>query len=248
MGTDDRPAPPHRQRLGRTGELIHNDGMRYPMLARLTLAALLAPALCAWSPAFHEAQTRLAVKMLPRPMAAHLADHEQDLLQGARGQGNDQVPTVEDIEAQFRLILEISEQGCRPGRLARELGTLGHQVQLLMDPSAVFGASPLRESFEAYGDQQRHKLVITREPFWAVSGPLDPRPRLLQFAKTKYDRLQALGACFDDATSRRVGPWDDLSVPFAQLQLSYSGGVHATANLWILLWRAAGDLWLEPQE
>jgi len=32
-------------------------------------------------------------------------------------------------------------------------------------------------------------------------------------------------------------------VPFAQLQLSYSNAVNATANLWILLWRAVGDQW-----
>lgn len=214
------------------------------MFARLALAALLAPGLCAWSPAFHETQTQLAMKMVPRRMAGFLADHDRDLFQGARGQGNDQVPTVEDIEAQFRLIVEISEQGCRPERLARELGTLAHQVQLLMDPSAVHGASPLRESFEAYADQQRSKLLLTREAFWAVSGPLDPRPRLLQWARTKYERHQELSGCFDAGTGRRVGPWDDLSVPFAQLQLAYSGGIHATANLWIQLWRAAGDLWL----
>jgi hypothetical protein len=213
------------------------------MFARFALAALLGPGLWAWSPAFHEAQTQVAMKMLPGRMAALLAENDRELLQGARGQGNDQVPTVEDIEDQFRLVLEISEQGCRPGRLARELGLLAHQVQLLMDPSAVHGASPLRETFEAYADQQRPKLLLTREPFWAVSGPLDPRPRLLLWAKTKYERHQALTGCFDAATGRRVGPWDDLSVPFAQLQLAYSGGIHATANLWIQLWRAAGDLW-----
>ena len=40
-----------------------------------------------------------------------------------------------------------------------------------------------------------------------------------------------------------MGAWDDLSVPFAQLQLAYSNGVNATANLWIQLWRAVGDQW-----
>lgn len=217
--------------------------MRYSRIARFALVALLAQAVYAWSPALHEAQTQLAARMVPRRMAAFLAAQAEDLRQGARGQGNDQVPTVEDIEEQFRRIVEISEDGARPGRVARELGTLAHQVQLLMDPSAIFGATPLRESFEAYADQQRAKLVLTREPFWAVAGPLDPRPRLLQWAKTKYERHQTLGGCFDAKTGRRVGPWDDLSVPFAQMQLAYSGGIHATANLWILLWRTTGDLW-----
>jgi len=217
--------------------------MRCSTFARFALAALLAPGLAAWSPAFHEAQTQLAARMVPGRMAAFLAEHGQELAQGARGRGNDQVPTVEDVEAQFQLIVSISEEGCRPQRLARELGTLAHQVQLLMDPSAIYGDSPLRESFEDYADQQRPKLVLTREPFWAVAGPLDPRPHLLQWAKVKYERHQALSACFDPRTARRLGPWDDLSVPFAQLQLAYSGGIHATANLWIQLWRAEGDLW-----
>jgi hypothetical protein len=44
-----------------------------------------------------------------------------------------------------------------------------------------------------------------------------------------------------------VGAWDELSVPFAQLQLAYSNGVNATANLWIQLWRAVGDQWEMPE-
>jgi len=42
---------------------------------------------------------------------------------------------------------------------------------------------------------------------------------------------------------RRIVPRDDLSLPFAQVQLAFSNGVHATANLWILLWRSAGHQW-----
>ena len=223
------------------------NGMRYSSLCLPALVALLAPQLAAWSPRFHEAQTMLAVRLAPRRMAAFLAAHPAELRQGARGQANDQVPTVEDVEQQFQEIVALSEDTRRPERLVRELGTLAHQVQLLMDPSAVRGASPLRDSFEAYADEKLPRLILSREPFWAVKAPLDPRPPLLRWAKVKYERHQALLECFDEKTGRRVGPWDELSVPFAQLQLSYSNGVNATANLWIQLWRAVGDRWQEPE-
>ena len=51
---------------------------------------------------------------------------------------------------------------------------------------------------------------------------------------------------YDTAAGKRIGPWDVLSPPFAQLQLSYSNGVNATANLWILVWRSAGGDWNLP--
>jgi len=222
-------------------------GMRYPSLCLPGLLALLAPQLAAWSPRFHEAQTMLAVRLAPRRMAAFLAAHPAELRQGARGQANDQVPTVEDVEQQFQEIVALSEDNPRPARLARELGTLAHQVQLLMDPSAVRGASPLRDSFEAYADEKLPRLILSREPFWAVTAPLDPRPPLLRWARLKYERHQALLECFDEKTGRRTGPWDDLSVPFAQLQLAYSNGVNATANIWIQLFRAVGDRWQEEE-
>ena len=180
-------------------------------------------------------------------MQAFLGTYGRELAQGARGQANDQVPTVEEVEDQWRQIVALSDGGARPERLARELGTLAHQVQLLMDPSAVRGATPLRDTFEAYADEQRPRLTLNREPFWAVTAPLDPRPPLLRWAKVKYERHEALLACFDPKTARRVGPWDQLSVPFAQLQLAYSNGVNATANLWIQLWRAVGDRWQESE-
>jgi hypothetical protein len=101
----------------------------------------------------------------------------------------------------------------------------------------------LRDTFETYADEKLPRLVVCREPFWALKAPLDPRPALLRWARTKYERNQALLQAFDESTGRRVGPWDDLSLPFAQLQLSYSNGVHATANLWIQLWRAVGEQW-----
>jgi len=209
------------------------------------LAVAWAP-LGAWSPAFHEVQTGRAARLLPKRMAAFLATHARELANGARGQANDQVPTVEDVEEQFRRIVALTEDHKRPERIARELGVLAHQVQLLMDPSAVVGVSSLRESFQAYGDEKLPKLVLSREPFWAVTSPLDPRPRLVQWAQIKFDRNQALQECFDEATGRRKGGWDELSVPFAQLQLSYSNGINGTANIWIQLWRAVGDQWDAP--
>lgn len=220
--------------------------MRYSGLRLFGLMLLLAPRLAAWGPGFHEAQTRLALRMLPRQMQAFLTAHPRELLQAARGQGNDQVPTVEDVEEQFRQVVQLTDDNARPEVLARELGTLAHQVQLLMDPSAVRGATPLRDSFEAYGNEKLPRLILSREPFWAVSAPLDPRPPLLRWARTKFERHQALLACFDETSARRIGPWDDLSLPFAQLQLAYSNGINATANLWIQLWRAVGDRWPIP--
>lgn len=215
------------------------------VLVPLVLTAL--PAL-AWSPDFHEAQTTKAMKLLPQGMASFLATHQREVMAAARGQGNDQVPTVEAVEDQFRKIVELSEERKRPERIARELGTLAHQVQLLMDPSAIQGTSPLREAFMTYGDEKVPRLALSIEPFWSVTAPLDPRPRLLAWARTKYERHEALATCFDTGRNRRIGTWDELSVPFAMLQLSFSNGINATANIWIQLWRAVGDEWDLPQE
>lgn len=222
--------------------------MRKPftrIFAPLVLAALPA---AAWSPEFHEAQTSRAVRLLPRRMTAFLTTYQRELLDGARGQSNDQVPTVEAVEDQFRRVVELTEDRKRPERIVSELGKLAHQVQLLTDPSALVGTSPLREAFMAYGDEKLPRLALSVEPFWAVTAPLDPRPRLLQWARTKFERHEALLQCYDEGTGRRIGPWDELSVPFALLQLSFSNGVNATANVWIQLWRAVGDQWDAPGE
>jgi len=202
----------------------------------------------AWSPKVHEAQTAKAVRLLPRNLAALLRAHPQELLEGARGVANDQPPTAEQVEAQFRTILRLSEEHRRPGDIVRDLGVLAHMVQLLTDPSAAEGLSPLRESFEAYADQNLAHLLVTQEPYWAATGSLDPEPALRRLLATKQERNRRLREHFDDATGRRIGPWDDLSLPFAQLQLAFSNGVHATANLWILAWRAAGDQWEIPSQ
>ena len=217
--------------------------MNKPSLRLFALCLLLGPGLFGWSPRFHEAQTLRAVKLVPRDLRLWLLQHPGELSQGARGQSGDQVPTVEEVEAQFQHILDLTDQHRRPAVLVRELGVLAHQVQLLMDPSAIQGNTPLRDAFEAYGDEKLPRLVLTRESFWAAQGPLEPRPALLRWTLRKFERNQALLASFDEKSNRRIGGWDDLSLPYAQLQLAYSNGIHATANLWILLWRSVGDQW-----
>ncbi|HCZ32504.1 MAG TPA: hypothetical protein DHV93_02960 [Holophagaceae bacterium] len=221
--------------------------MRDPKGAVLALMLACGP-LGAWSPRIHEAQTAKAVRLLPRDLAALLRAHPQALLEGARGVANDQPPTVEQVEAQFRTILRLSEEHRRPEDIVRDLGVLAHMVQLLTDPSATEGLSPLRESFEAYADEHQAHLLVTQEPYWAATGSLDPGPALRRFLATKLDRHRRLREHFNEETGRRIGPWDDLSLPFAQLQLAFSNGVHATANLWILAWRAAGDQWESPSQ
>jgi hypothetical protein len=215
---------------------------------RIALFLLLASGgMQAWSPRFHEAQTQLALNLIPRRMARFLKSHPKALSEGARGVANDQIPAPEDVEEQYLRILQISEEQRRPELLVRELGTLAHMAQLLLDPSATVGVTPLREQFEAYGDEHLPRLVANREPFWALTEPLDPRPRLVKWSELKYERHRLLLQHFDVPAGRRIGAWDILSPPFAQLQLSYSNGVNATANLWIQAWRAVGDFWETPE-
>ena len=199
-----------------------------------------------WSPKVHEAQTAKAIRLVPHRMAVLLRAHPQALLEGARGVANDQPPTVEQVEAQFRTLLRLSEEHRRPEDIVRDLGVLAHQVQLLTDPSAVAGMSPLRESFEAYADEHLAHLLVTQEPYWAAKGSLEPGPALRRLLAAKLERNRRLRDHFDEGAGRRIGPWDELSLPFAQLQLAFSNGVHATANLWILVWRASGDQWEIP--
>ncbi|MBK9795590.1 MAG: hypothetical protein IPP58_03705 [Holophagaceae bacterium] len=221
--------------------------MNSPPAIRFLLLVLACGSLGAWSPRIHEAQTARAIRLLPRRMAAFLRTQPQALLEGARGVGNDQPPTVEQVEAQFRTLVRLSEERRRPEELVRDLGRLAHQIQLLTDPSVLEGVSPLRESFEAYADEHLAHLLVTQEPFWATRSQLDPGPQLRRLLETKQARNRRLREHFDEATGRRIGPWDDLSLPFAQMQLAFSNGVHATANLWILLWRTVGDQWEIPE-
>ena len=208
----------------------------------------MASSLSAWSPRFHEIQSELATGLIPKGMAAFLRQHPLELARGARGISSDQAPTVEEVEDQFRRIIRMSEERRRPAQLVRELGTLAHMVQLLTDPSATQGMTPLRERFQDYGDEHLVRMVVSREPFWAITAPLDPRPALLGWSATKWERHRRLLDNFDSGTGTPRGSWDTLSVPFAQLQLSFSNGVNATANIWIQTWRAVGDLWETPRE
>ncbi len=217
-----------------------------PTVLPVALALFAAGALRAWSPRFHEVQTELATGLIPRGMADYLRVHGPELARGARGVSSDQAPTVEEVEEQFSRIVRMSEEHRRPAALARELGTLAHMVQLLTDPSATQGMTALRDRFQAYGDEHLRRLMVSREPFWAVTAPLDPRPVLLDWSRTKWERHRTLLESFDEASAAPRGSWDTLSVPFAQLQLSFSTGVNATANIWIQTWRAVGDLWETP--
>jgi len=222
--------------------------MRGPVTFRPLPFALLflSSVLTAWSPRFHEVQTELATGLIPRNMAAYLRANAAELARGARGVSSDQPPTVEDVEEQFRRIVRMSEERRRPALLVRELGTLAHMVQLLTDPSATQGITQLRDRYQSYGDEHLRRLVVSREPFWAVTAPLDPRPALLSWSEIKWERHRRLLECFDDTTGTPKGSWDLLSIPFAQLQLSFSNGVNATANIWIQTWRAVGDQWEVP--
>ena len=210
-------------------------------------ALLLAAPLAAWTPRLHEAATVKAVRMVPRRLSLLLRAHPQILLDAAKGQANDQPATAEDVASEFRTILRMSKEGIDAENLTRELGTLAHLVQSLDDPSCTTGVTPLRDTFEAYADEKLPKLVVTREPFWALTGPLDPDPKIQEWAAIKAQRTKLLEGCVD-ATGKRLGLWDDLSLPFAQLQLSFSNSVHATANLWLLLYRQAGSLWPLPAD
>jgi hypothetical protein len=219
--------------------------IRLPLSPMLALFLVCGP-VWAWSPKVHETQTAKAIRLVPRHMAALLRAYPQVLMESARGVANDQPPTVEQVEAQFRTLLRLSEEHRRPEEIVRDLGVLAHQVQLFTDPSALEGVSPLREQFEAYADDHLAHLLVTQEPYWASTGTLDPGPRLQRYLAVKLERNRRLKGCFDEGTGRRLGPWDELSLPFAQLQLAFSNGVYATANLWILVWRAAGDQWEIP--
>jgi hypothetical protein len=205
--------------------------------------------LAAWPTRLHEVQTAKAVKMVPRRLADLLRSQSAILLEAAKGKANDQPPTVEEVDSQYRTILRMSleDGGVRAEDLVREMGTLAHMVQALHDPCCTTGVTPLRETFEAYAEEKLGKLVVTKERFWAMSGPSDPKPVLQQWMAQKKVRSELLASSVD-AAGKRVGPWDDLSLPFAQLQLSFSNGVNGTANLWILLYREVGQAWPYPPE
>lgn len=213
---------------------------------RVSLLGLASVCLLAWTPRVHEAQTKVASRMIPAPMSSLLAAYPEALKEGARGVGNDQPPSAQDVEDQYGRILALSEAHKNPGEIVRELGRLAHLVQEITAPGSTVGVDPLRESFEAYAEERLKMLIVTREHFWSVTADLDPKPKLLEWAKLKHHRHEQLLEHFELKTGRRLGQWDDLSVPYALLQLSFSNGVQATANIWILIYRATGDLWSYP--
>ncbi len=214
--------------------------------SRALVLGLASLGLMAWTPRFHEAQTKVATQMIPAPMSALLVAYPDALREGARGVGNDQPPSAEDIEDQYSRILALSEARKQPGEIVRELGRLAHLVQEITAPASTRGVDPLRESFESFADERMKMLVVTREPFWSLKADLDPKSKLVEWANLKYHRHGQLMEHFDFKTGRRLGQWDDLSIPYALLQLSFSNGVQATANIWILIYRATGDLWSYP--
>ncbi len=213
---------------------------------RVLALGLVSVGLLAWTPRFHEAQTKLAMHMIPTPMAALLESQQAALMEGARGVGNDQPPSADNVEDQYTRILALSEAHKNPGEIVRELGRLAHLVQEITAPGSTMGVDPLRESFEAFGEGRLKTLVVTREPFWSLKANLDPSPKLQEWAKLKYFRHRQLLEYFDIRRGCRLGQWDDLSVPYALLQLSFSNGIQASANIWILIYRATGDLWSYP--
>lgn len=216
-------------------------------LMSFLLAAPLAMPLSAWPQRLHEAMTVKAARMVPRRLSLLLRAHPHELLDAARGQANDQPATAADVESEYRTVVRMSKEGVGAEDLVRELGLLAHLVQSLNDPSCTSGVTPLRDTFEAYADEKLPKLVVTREPYWALESGPDPDPKIEAWAATKALRTQQLQASVD-ATGKRLGPWDDLSLPFAMLQLSFSNSVHATANLWLLLYRQVGAAWPLPPD
>jgi hypothetical protein len=176
-------------------------------------------------------------------MARFLDQYESVLMEAAGGVGNAVVPTPEEVEEQFHKVLDASEAG-RPAReIVRELGRLANMAQLLTDPSSTAGFTFVRSAMSEYADGHLKDLVAVREPLFAARGDHGVRAAVHVWDRVKYERFRALSAHVDPATGARVGSWDALSVPFAQMQLGFSAGVGATANLWIFAWRAVGDLW-----
>ncbi len=232
------PSQPHARNFGWIKSIY--SGFRISALGFASLG------LSAWTPRLHEAQTRVASHLIPAPMSALLAAYPEALKEGARGIGNDQPPSAEDAQDQYGRILALSEAHKNPGEIVRELGRLAHLVQEITAPGSTVGVDPLRESFEAYAEERLKMLIVTQEPFWSLKADLDPKPKFLEWEKLKYRRHGQLLEHFELKTGRRLGQWDDLSVPYALLQLSFSNGVQATANIWILIYRATGDLWSYP--
>ena len=192
-------------------------------------------------------RTQMAKGLVPVAMAQFMDQHAKVIPDAGGGSGLSVVPTPEDVEAQFHKVLETSEEGRPVREIVRELGRLANIVRLLTDPSAIGGFSAVRRTFSEYADEQFEKLTATGEPLFAAKGDLSPRRALQEWGRAKYEMYGLLSNHINPSTRARVGTWDMLSAPFAQMQLGFSTGVNATANLWILAWRAVGGLWLSKE-
>ena len=212
-------------------------------LAAFGLIVLSAPGL-AWSPKVHERQTRLALALIPRGMASFLSQHHQALFMAERQVSAARAPTPEDVEGQFAKVLAISENGRPASEIVQELGRLAFMVQLLTDPSAASGPTTVRWVFSGFADGHFDNLVAAREPIVAATGDINPRQAIQSWSSLKYERFRSLSSHINPHTGEKIGTWDILSVPFALMQLGFSAGINATANIWIYAWRAAGSLWV----
>jgi hypothetical protein len=198
-----------------------------------------------WSPQVHALQTKLAKGLIPKAMTEFIDQHHDVLSESGRGLANSQAPTPEDVESQFFKLLKISENRRPAKEIVQELGRLAHLIQLLTDPSVTGGQTFARRVFSDYADEHFSKLVAVRETLFAAKGDLDPRAAIQAWGNAKYERYRSLSGFMNLNTGAKIGAWDTLSVPFAHMQLSFSEGVNATANIWIMAWRMAGSYWVE---
>jgi hypothetical protein len=198
-----------------------------------------------WSPQVHGLQTKFAKGLIPKAMAEFIDRHHDALSESGRGLASAKAPTPEDVEGQFLKLLKISESRRPPKEIVRELGHLANMIQLLTDPSVTGGSAAARRVFSDFADEHFSKLVAVRAPLFAAKGDLDPRAAIQAWDKSKYERYNSLSNHVNLGTGAKIGAWDTLSVPFAQMQLSFSEGVNATANIWIMAWRMAGGYWVE---
>ncbi|MCL1894329.1 MAG: hypothetical protein FWG02_08870 [Holophagaceae bacterium] len=220
--------------------------MKTNKIAQILTIIVFTPCL-AWSPQVHTAQTRIAKGLIPKAMAKYLEQHSQQLFTAAVGKSNSQVPTPEEVEKLFFGIIEMSENGRPAKEIISELGRLANMVQLLTDPSATGGLAFARRVFSEYADEHFSKLVAVKEPLLAAKEDFNPSKAIQTWSRTKYQRYRSLVSHINPDTGAKIGTWDTLSVPFAQMQLGYSEGVNATANLWICAWRMVGNFWLNPE-
>jgi len=200
----------------------------------------------AWSPKVHSLQTRLAKGIIPRGMANLLDQHSAALIEANKKVGSLHAPTPEDVERQFDKVVKMSHDGKPPAEIVYELGMLANMVQLLTDPSVTGGLTHAQRTFSTFADEHFDKLAASKEPLFAAKGEPNPRAPIHAWARQKYERYRTLTNHVNPNTGEKIGAWDTLSVPFALMQLGFSTGINATANIWIYAWRAAGAYWVRP--